>query len=127
MGGWDGGSSPILPRAPLPRARTHTHTHMWLHISPFSARNHFFRLFFFHLLPTLSDARTHTHARSLSLPPLPFTPSRSRSVECETCSYGGGNAPPKYFIVMDSKGMTNKEMSGEAGVAGWGCFDEVLL
>jgi len=55
-----------------------------------------------------------------------FELMQGAGLECETCSYGGGNAPPKYFIVMDSKGMTNKEMSGEAGVAGWGCFDETL-
>jgi len=47
-------------------------------------------------------------------------------LECSGCSYGGGGAPPKWFIVMDNKGKSNKDMAGEAGVTGWGCFDDTL-
>eukprot|EP00802_Teleaulax_amphioxeia_P023668 Tamp_24282.p1 GENE.Tamp_24282~~Tamp_24282.p1 ORF type:complete len:289 (+),score=65.98 Tamp_24282:57-869(+) len=47
-------------------------------------------------------------------------------LECNGCSYGGGGAPPKFFIILDDKGMTTQELSGEAGTTGWGCFDDKL-
>ena len=29
-------------------------------------------------------------------------------LECNGCSYGGGGAPPKFFIILDDKGMTTQ-------------------
>lgn len=54
-----------------------------------------------------------------------FDLMQGNGLECTNCGYGGA-APPRWFIVLDDKGKTNKEMSGEAGTTGWGCFDDKL-
>ena len=33
---------------------------------------------------------------------------QGNGLECSSCSYGGGTAPPKFFIILDDKGMTTK-------------------
>jgi hypothetical protein len=33
---------------------------------------------------------------------------QGNGLECSSCSYGGGTAPPKFFIILDDKGLTTK-------------------
>jgi hypothetical protein len=37
---------------------------------------------------------------------------------CADCSLDGGEAPPRWFIVLDAKGKSNKDLQEEGGVTG---------
>mmetsp|Transcript_52073 Transcript_52073/g.76239 ORF Transcript_52073/g.76239 Transcript_52073/m.76239 type:complete len:259 (-) Transcript_52073:10-786(-) len=42
-------------------------------------------------------------------------------LNCNGCSYGGGQSPPSWFIVMDSNGKTDEELQNESELTGRIC------
>jgi hypothetical protein len=39
-------------------------------------------------------------------------------LSCADCSLDGGEAPPRWFIVVQSKGRSNRQLQEEGGVTG---------